>query len=85
MPTYDYRCEANGQVVEIKHRMSEQVNTWGELCQRAGVATGDTPADSPVTRLITGGNVVRSGSVGESSAPACTTGSCCPSGFCGLN
>jgi len=29
MPTYDYRCDANGKTVEVIHRMSEQLNTWG--------------------------------------------------------
>ncbi len=29
MPTYDYRCETNGQVVEVKHGMSEVLKTWG--------------------------------------------------------
>ncbi|MEQ8497461.1 MAG: regulator, partial [Gammaproteobacteria bacterium] len=38
MPTYDYHCHANGRVVEVRHRMSEQVGTWGELCALAGIA-----------------------------------------------
>ena len=25
MPTYDYRCEVNGEVVEVKHRMNEGI------------------------------------------------------------
>ena len=48
MPTYDYRCEANGRVVEVNHRMSEAISTWGELCQKAGIDQGETAADSPV-------------------------------------
>lgn len=56
MPTYDYKCEANQQVVEVQHRLSESVKTWGELCKLAGIDCGSTPADSPVSRLITGGN-----------------------------
>ncbi|MES9980902.1 MAG: zinc ribbon domain-containing protein, partial [Candidatus Thiodiazotropha sp. 6PLUC5] len=32
MPTYDYRCEANSRVVEVSHRMSEEILNWGELC-----------------------------------------------------
>ena len=43
MPTYDYRCESNSRVVEVMHRMNEQMRTWGELCEKAGVAPGDTP------------------------------------------
>ena len=84
MPTYDYRCETNGQVVEVKHGMSEVVKTWGELCQRAGMDTGDTPSDSPVNRLITGGQFISSSSLSDA-APACATGACCPSGVCGLD
>lgn len=85
MPTYDYRCEANGQVLEVSHRMNDQVSTWGELCQRLGIDPGATPADSPVKRLATGGNLVRSSALSSGAEPACSTGSCCPGGMCGLN
>lgn len=84
MPTYDYRCDANGQVVEVKHRMSENINTWGELCQLANIDLGNTPADSPVARLATGGQVVRSSSLKESIAPCGAAGGC-GGGMCGLN
>lgn len=84
MPTYDYLCEANGRVVEVQHRMSEKLSTWGELCQQAGVDAGDTPPDSPVQRLATGGQVVKSGSLGDS-APSCTAGPCCGGGSCGFD
>ena len=83
MPTYDYICEANGQVIEVRHRMSETLSTWEQLCETAGIDIGDTPADAPVARLATGGQVVRSSSLGES-APPCATGSCCGGGMCGL-
>jgi len=85
MPTYDYRCDANGQVVEVSHRMSETIATWGELCERADVAAGDTPKASPVHRLATGGNLISSSSLGSGAAPACGSGGCCPSGMCGLD
>jgi len=86
MPTYDYRCDTNGRVVEVNHRMSESLATWGELCTRAGVDPGDTPTDSPVHRLATGGNLISSSSLGSGTAPpACSTGSCCPGGVCGLD
>ncbi len=84
MPTYDYVCEANGRVVEVKHRMSETLSTWGELCERAGVDCGDTPADAPVQRLATGGQVVSSSSLGDG-APPCAAGGCCGGGVCGLD
>lgn len=85
MPTYDYRCNANGQTVEVIHRMSEQLNTWGELCEKAGIEPGDTALDSPVQRLANGGNIISSSNLGSGSAPACSTGGCCPGGMCGLN
>jgi hypothetical protein len=84
VPTYDYRCEFNGQVVEVNHRMSERVSTWGELCALARLEPGDTPLDSPVAKLITGGQVVRSSSLGESAAPPCASGPCCGGGVCGM-
>ena len=46
MPSYDYLCEANGRVVEVKHRMSDKLSSWGQLCEQAGIDAGDTPADS---------------------------------------
>lgn len=85
MPTYDYRCDANDRVVEVKHRMSEELKTWGELCAHSGEALGDTPADAAVRRLPTGGQLVKSSSLGDAAAPACSTGSCCPGNICGLN
>ena len=83
MPTYDYRCEANGRVVEVIHRMSEEMRSWGELCAKAGIDPGDTPADAPVSRLATGGNVVSAGSLGGN-VPPCSAGGGCPSGGCGI-
>ena len=85
MPTYDYVCEANGRVVEVNHRMSEQLASWGELCERAQLNPGDVPLDSPVKRLATGGNLVSSTNLGNGPEPACGTGACCPTGVCGLN
>jgi hypothetical protein len=85
MPTYDYRCETNGRVVEVNHRMSEKLSTWGELCERAALDCGDTPVDAPVQRMATGGNVVTSNSLGSGfEAPACGAGGC-STGMCGLN
>ncbi len=56
MPTYDYRCDANDQVVEVIHSISETITNWGELCDRAGIEPGSTPADAVVARHITGGS-----------------------------
>ena len=84
MPSYDYRCEHNGQVIEVMHKMSEKLNTWGELCELAGQELGDTPADAPGVRLSTGGNVVSSSALSNPEAPACGMGGCA-GGMCGLN
>lgn len=87
MPTYDYRCDANGRVLEVNHRMSESLSTWGELCRHAGIEPAGTPIDAPVHRLATGGNLVSSTNLGSGTtpAPACSTGACCPTSMCGLN
>ena len=82
MPTYDYFCEANGQKLEVSHKMNETISTWGELCEKTAAEPGDTPAESPVRRLITGGAIV--GSIGSGSEPPpCASGGC-GGGMCGL-
>lgn len=57
MPKYDYTCPANGRTIEVMHRMSERLTTWGELCARAGIAPGATPAESPVEKVLRAGVV----------------------------
>ena len=52
VPHYDYRCPANGRTLEVRHSMRESVSSWGELCRLAGADPGDTPARSPVERVI---------------------------------
>lgn len=88
MPSYDYHCPANGRVLEIEHKMAESVTSWGELCRRAGVPRGDTPATAQVVRLITGGNVVRAAALGSRRERACDSGPCaapaCGGGACGF-
>jgi hypothetical protein len=83
MPTYDYRCPANGQVVEVKHSIQQTLKTWGEVCAQTGTAVGDTPAVAPVERLISGGSLVSKSNLG--SAPPCASGPCCGGGGCGMN
>ena len=84
MPTYDYHCVTNGRTVEVNHRMSEKMLTWGELCGRAGIEPGQTPTDSEVQKLATGGQIVKSASLGNSDLPPCSAGGGCPSGGCGM-
>ncbi len=83
MPTYDYRCDDNGRVVEVKHRLNETLATWADLSERAGIDPGTTPGSAPVRRLATGGQIVSSGNLGDS-APPCATGACCGGGRCGF-
>ncbi len=68
MPTNDYRCNVTGDLFEVKHRMKESLSTWGELCEHTGMDPGDIALDSPVARLATGGQVVKSSSHGEPAA-----------------
>lgn len=84
MPSYDYRCEANQQVYEVKHSMQETLTTWAELCRVAELDPGDIAPDTPVTRLIRTGGVVKSSSLKNPQAPPCMTGGGCSSGGCGF-
>jgi hypothetical protein len=89
MPSYDYHCPANGRVVEVEHKMADSVATWGELCGRAGIGLGGTPANATVERQISGGNVIRAGSLGSQQQRPCDTGPCgapaCGGGGCAFN
>jgi hypothetical protein len=84
MPSYDYHCTANDRVVEVRHSVTEKLATWGEVCDKAGIEAGDTPRETPVERLITGGGIVSSGALSNPEAPSCGSGGC-GGGFCGLN
>jgi predicted nucleic acid-binding Zn ribbon protein len=84
MPTYDYRCEANNEIYEVKHAMSASAATWGELCELGGMALDGIPADAPVKKLLNTGGVVKSSSLKNPDAPPCMTGSGCPGGSCGV-
>lgn len=83
MPTYDYRCEANGKVYEVKHPMAVTVSTWGELRALADVADDNVADDTAVTRLLSiGGGIVKSSSLKNPEAPACMSGGCGGGGRC---
>lgn len=84
MPKYDYRCELNGQTVEVSHAMKDTVNTWGELCELAAIDRGETPADSPVHKIISGG-FVATGASSPAPRHACSGPACCSGGICGLD
>ena len=85
MPTYEYRCETNGRLVEVRHKMAERLSTWGELCERAGIAPGKTDPAAPVEKLISAGFINAGSSTSE---PACAAPGCgngyCGTGACGI-
>jgi len=76
MPTYDYRCDVNDRIVEVRHGMSHRILTWGELCDTAGIDPGETDQITPVSRLANGGNVVRSSSLKNNGPEGCNPDAC---------
>lgn len=78
MPTYDYRCEANGQVYEVQHSMAHSPKTWGELRAVASALPEDAsiPDSAPVTKLLGAAGVVNSRVLKSPEAPACARGGC---------
>jgi hypothetical protein len=82
VPTYEYRCDANDRLIEVRRKMAETLRTWGELCARAGLSPGPTDPQAPVQKLISAGFV--STGAGE---PACAADACeapvCGAGPCG--
>ena len=85
MPTYEYFCEANGQTIEVSHRMSERLTSWGELCQRSGTDPGRTAGPTPIRRLISASAVLSGkGSSSAEQAANCDAGAACCGGGCGL-
>ncbi|MCC7123272.1 MAG: zinc ribbon domain-containing protein [Acidobacteria bacterium] len=84
MPTYDYHCAANGRTLEVKHRMSEEVRTWGELCALAGVSLDATPADTPVAKQLAASMIASGASLGCDAGPPVMGGmGGCGMGGCG--
>ena len=80
MPTYEYYCPENGRTVEAMHGMTTTLETWGEVCERAEVEPGPTPADTPVEKLLGAGMVVARREVPD---PGACTGPTPGGGCCG--
>ncbi len=76
MPTYDYRCQANGKLYEVKHPMSLTVRTWGELKVLADIEDDAIPDDAAVNKVLNTGGVVKSSSLKNPQAPACPVSGC---------
>ena len=53
MPVYTYECPANGQIIEVRHKMDQRIRNWGELCFAAQVPLGDTAFEAPVAKRLT--------------------------------
>ncbi len=85
MPSYDYYCPTNGKTLEVTHRMSELLKFWGEVCDRAGIEPGDTPANSPVQKLITGGQFISTSGPTSDTNAAISGSSCCNVNGCGCH
>lgn len=68
MPTYDYQCAANGRTVQVQHRMSESVSTWGEVCALGKIEPGDTPRDTPVAKVILAATTMHRKNLGSDSS-----------------
>jgi hypothetical protein len=67
MPTYDYHCAANDRTVEVTHRMTQELKTWGELCALANIEAGATPSNSPITKVHLGTGRVSHENLGSNS------------------
>lgn len=52
MPVYEYICEANGEVVEVSHKMDVVIRNWGELCFAAQHSLGETDFEAPVRKRL---------------------------------
>ena len=52
MPVYIYECPANGEVVEVRHKMDLVIRNWGELCFAGQLPLGDTDFDADVRKRL---------------------------------
>ena len=79
MPRYEYRCTTNERIVEVRHKMSELLRTWGELCERAGISPGRTDPAAPVEKLMSAGFIGSSARAAVEAGceqPSCASGPC---------
>lgn len=76
MPYYEYRCGTNGRTVEVRHGMSEKLESWGEVAERAKLDIGDTPAGAPVERLLSA-PVPLTTSGSDAASQSCGSGCAC--------
>lgn len=82
MPTYDYRCEGNNKVYEVKHAMALAPKTWGELCEISGMDLKGIAGNTPVQKVLSAAVVKPTSLKSLSLAPPCQTGGCEGGGAC---
>ena len=78
MPLYDYYCPTNRRTVEVRHSIHTAIHTWGDLVEAAQIDAGETPLETEVRRLISGGMV----STGTSESAPRAQASCGPRCAC---
>ena len=76
MPTYEYYCEENKKNVDVIHSMSEEITTWGELCDRAEVDCGGTPREASVMRKLSSISLLAQKGESNSGGGGCCGGGC---------
>ena len=76
MPYYEYHCASNGRTLEVRHSMSERLETWSQVAEVAGFDVGETPADAPVERLLST-PVPITGSGSDGGFEGCGSGCAC--------
>jgi hypothetical protein len=76
MPTYEYYCEENDTSVEVIHSMSEELTTWGELCDCAEIDHGDTPKQTGIIRKLSAISLLAQKGESNSGGGGCCGGGC---------
>jgi hypothetical protein len=76
MPSYEYRCPANGASITVYHPMGVLLRDWGSLCAVAGMEPGNTAPGSPVVRQLGAGVVIRRGAGGHGAGGCCGRRGC---------
>ena len=76
MPTYEYYCEENEKNVDVIHSMTEEITTWGELCDRAEIDCGGTPREASVMRKLSAISLLAQESESNSGGGGCCGGGC---------
>ena len=80
MPTYEYFCQANNQLIDVLHRMDETLQTWGDVCDCAGVELGDTPAHAIVEKKLSATSILPTKEFSSTPGNGCGNGGCGCSG-----